>query len=132
MEPEAEARFQKIESILHAMAERENRMEIRFDQKHAQAMERMDRMEQQHAIAMQRLDRHDKQIQATANLVRTGMKIVTQLARDVRELKAETRNIRAEMHSETREMKAAIRELARRQDAFLRAFGNGGNGHRNR
>ena len=60
MEPEVEARFQKIESILHAMAERENRMEIRFDQKHAQAMERMDRMEQrmnqQHAAAMQRMD----------------------------------------------------------------------------
>src|SRR5215471_13628415 len=118
MEPEVEARFKRIESILHAMAERENRMEIRFDQKHAQAMQRLDRMDQKHAQAMQRLDRmekqqakHDKQIQATANLVRAGMKMVTQQIRD------------------TKEMKAEMREIARRQDAFLRAFRNGRNGH---
>src|SRR5262249_50868783 len=111
VEPEVEAQFREIRSILHAMAERENRMEIRFDQKHAQAMERMDR---QHAIAMQRMDRMDKQIQATANLVRAGMKIVAQLVRDTREMKAETR-----------EMKAEMREIARRQDAFLRGLRNG-------
>src|SRR5215471_19935750 len=104
MEPEVEARFQRIESILHAIAERENRMEIRFDQKHAQAMQRLDRMEKQQA-------KHDKQIQATANLVRAGMKMVMQQIRD------------------TKEMKAEMREIARRQDAFLRAFRNGRNGH---
>src|SRR5215471_14681680 len=112
MEPEVEARFERIESILHAMVERENRMEIRFDQ--------------QHAKAMQRLDQHEKQIKATANLVRAGMKIVLQLGREVRETRAEMR----EMRAETREMKAEMRQIARRQDAFLRAFRNGGNGHK--
>lgn len=115
MDPETEARFQKIESLLHAMAERENRMDIRWDQKHA--------------IAMQRMDRMDKQLQATANLVRAGMKIVGRLVRDNREMKAEMRQMKAEMQADTKEMKAAIRQLAQRQDAFLRAFRNG-DGHR--
>jgi hypothetical protein len=93
------------------MVERETRMEIRFERLHEKAMQRMDRLEanQERLEASQK--KTDSQIQATANLVRSGIRLVAQLVQQQKESKTE------------------LREIARRQDAFLRSFRNG-NGHK--
>lgn len=65
--------------------------------------ERFERIEAILEGVAQRQDRFDKQLQATRKLVEAGIKIVTQLARDTRELKQS-------------------------QKAFLDSFRNGGNG----
>ena len=96
MEPEE--RFRQIEALLHAMAERENQMEIRFnqrmdrmDRKHEQAMQRMDRMDQRternHQQAMERMDKFDRKLEAMRKLMQFGMKLMVQLQQDQRELK---------------------------------------------
>jgi hypothetical protein len=45
MAPEVEARFQRIEALLHAMAERGTQMELRFNRRMDRAGQRMDRAE---------------------------------------------------------------------------------------
>jgi hypothetical protein len=65
---------------------------------HRRAMERMDRAEK-------RMEKFDEQIQATRKLVEAGIKIVSRLAADTRELK-------------------------RSQKAFLDSLRNAGNGRR--
>ena len=83
---------------------------------HRAAMARMDRAEKQWAAADKawreradrvdaRMDKFDHQLQTTRKLVEAGMKIVSRLAADTRELK-------------------------RSQKAFLDSLANGSNGHR--
>lgn len=69
MEPEIRERFERIESILDAVAVRQ------------------DRFDRQLQAAAKRQDRFDRQLQATAKLVAEGVRIVRTLARDTRELK---------------------------------------------
>src|SRR5689334_980455 len=109
MEPEE--RFRQIESLLHAMAEGENQMEIRFNR-------RMDRAEQNHDKAIQRMDRaeermekFDRRLEATRKLVEAGIKIVADLARTQKATQLE------------------LRQLAKSQQAFLDSLRKGGNGH---
>jgi len=79
MEPEVERRFERIESLLHAMAERENQTEIRFNRRMDRAEQRMDRAEE-------RMEKFDKRLEATRKLVEAGMKIVLQLGQQQKEL----------------------------------------------
>ena len=122
MEPEV--RFQRIESLLHAMAERENQMEIRFNQRMDRAEQRMDRAEQRMDRAEQRMDRaeakaekrmqlFDTRLEATRKLVVAGIKMVTDIAQ--RQKKND----------------AAIRRLAETQQAYFdwRRRGNGNGRH---
>jgi hypothetical protein len=50
--------------------------QARFEQNQARFEENHARFEQDHARAMRRMDKFDKQIKATENLVRAGMKLV--------------------------------------------------------
>ena len=105
-----EQRFERIETILQAMAERQDRMEIQFNARFEASERRMDRMEKQNAEfqrqAEARMAKFDRQLLATKRLVDAGMKIVGQLAKDTRELK-------------------------KSQKAFLDSLrGRNGNGHR--
>ena len=120
MEPEV--RFERIEALLHAMAERENQMEIRFNRSADQAKARMDRADQRMEkfdrrvevaekrfetrmeAAEKRSDKFDLQLQATRRLVEAGMKIVVQLGK-------------------------SHRELEKSQKAFLDSLRKGGNGN---
>jgi DNA repair exonuclease SbcCD ATPase subunit len=78
MEPEE--RFQRIEALLHAMAERENQMEIlfnrrmeAFDRRMEAAEERMEKFEER----MEQMDQKwDKRFEATRKLVHEGIKFV--------------------------------------------------------
>jgi hypothetical protein len=114
---QVEQQIKDIWAILHAMAERENQMEIRFNRKletserkreaDQRAMnERMDRAEA-------RMQKADRQIEATAKLVRQGMRIVLDLGE--RQKAAATE----------------IRELTKAQKAYLDSMRRGnGNGRR--
>ena len=119
MDPEVRAEFDAIRSILRESAElgratdkRMDRAERRMD-RHDRKMEaldaawreRMDRADQRMDHADKRMDKFDQQLQAMRKLVEAGMKIVSQLAADTRELK-------------------------RSQKAFLDSLRNAGNGRR--
>ena len=129
MERAVEERFERIETLLRATAERGEKADIRFnqfaekaDQRHEQAMRRMDRMDKKwdkkHTEAMQRMDRagqrmeiFDRKLDATRKLVEAGMKMVMSLGRRQKALDE------------------SIRELNKSQKAFLDSFRKGGNGH---
>jgi hypothetical protein len=110
-----EARIEAIWSILHGMAERENQMEIRFNQD----IERCNRrIEQEDAKWQKRMDQFDRRLAATHKLVQFGMKLL---------VKMESRQKQAD--EETAQMKQAIRELAKSQKAFMDSLRKGnGNG----
>jgi hypothetical protein len=74
-----EERFERIEALLHGMAERENQMEARSIQVEA-------RFIKEHERAMARMDKFDKQLQATRKLVEAGMKMLVRLSAEVREV----------------------------------------------
>ncbi len=99
-----EERFERIEALLHGMAERESQMEARsiqmearFIKEHERAMARMNKAEA-------RMEKFDKQLQATRKLVEAGMKMLVRLS-------------------------AEVREVSRIQKDMLRFRGNGRNGH---
>jgi len=77
MQPEE--RFARIEALLHAMAERENQMEIRFNR-------RMDRVEQRMGQAERRMEKFDQRLEVTRKLVQAGMKLVIQNNVQLKEL----------------------------------------------
>ena len=102
-----EVRFQRIETLLHAMAERENQMEIRFNKRMEQFEQRMTRSEERMTRSEEKFDR---QIAGINKLIVHGMKMIAKQSQEMSALKAE-------------------------QKAFLawwrRGDGNGnGNGHR--
>ncbi len=135
---QVEQQITEIWAILHAMAERENQMEIRFNKRmdaferrtevaerkrdaDQRAMnERMDRAEARMDKAEARMDKADArmekadgQILATYKLVRQGMKMLVELGVSQKEMKQE------------------IRELVKAQKAYLDAMRRGnGNGRR--
>ena len=121
MEPEVEERFQRIEAILHAMAQRENHIEARFNK-------RMDRMEQRHEEAMLRLAKTEHQVEVTGKLVHAGMKVVIKLGDQV---KAFAQRVDA-IGRHVEELSVEVKALAKSQKAFLDSMRRGGNGHGSR
>jgi hypothetical protein len=115
-----EAKFDRIEALLHATAERGNQMELRFnrrmdraDQRMDRADQRMDRAEERADRAEQRADKFDKKLEATHKLVQQGMRMLLQLGEQQKQTRAE------------------LRELAKAQKAWLDSMrGGNGNGHR--
>lgn len=109
MEPEE--RFERIEMLLHAMAERENQMEIRFNQRMERSERRMDKFDRRMEAAERRMDRReasgekfDRRLEATRKLVEVGMKLIQQLGK---------------RHA----------DLEKSQKAFLDSLRKGGNGN---
>lgn len=96
MDPEV--RFQRIESLLHAMAERENQMELRFNRRMDRAEARMDRAEERmdraEAASAKRMELFDKRLEATRRLVQGGMKMVIEIGRRQKENQVEIRELR--------------------------------------
>jgi hypothetical protein len=86
MEPAVEKRFRRIEAMFRESAER-NR------------------------LADLRMDKFDKKLEATRKLLEGGIKFVSRLSVEVRELKRE------------------VSEVSRIQKAMLRSNTNGKNGH---
>ena len=123
MDPEVQAEFDEMREAHRRAMERMDKAEARAAENHRRAMERMElaekRMDKADAraaknyrramkrmeLAEKRMEKSDQQIQATRKLVIAGMKIVSQLAADTRELK-------------------------RSQKAFLDSLRHAGNGRR--
>jgi hypothetical protein len=98
MDREVQAEFDEMREAHRRAMERMDKADARAAENHRRAMERMDR-------ADKRMEKFDQQLQAMRKLVEAGIKIVSQLAADTRELK-------------------------RSQKAFLDSLRNSGNGRR--
>jgi hypothetical protein len=72
MEPAVEKRFKRIETLIHAMDERETRIEPRFKRRKNRADSRKNRSDR-------RMDKFDRGLERTRQLVEVGMKIVLQI-----------------------------------------------------
>ena len=116
MDPKVRTEIDEIWSLLHAMAERENQMEIRFNRRMERAEQRMDRADQRMDRADQRMEKFDRRLEATRKLVEAGMKLLLQLGQRQKAMEAEFRQ--------------SIRELNKSQKAFLDSLRRGGNGSR--
>jgi hypothetical protein len=90
MEPAVEKRFRRIEAILRESAERSA---------------------ERNRLADLRMDKFDKKLEATRKLLEGGIKFVSRLSVEVRELKRE------------------VSEVSRIQKAMLLSHTNGKNGH---
>jgi hypothetical protein len=101
MDPEVRAEFDEIRAILRETAALGRATDKRMDR----AEKRMELAEKRMELAGQRGDKFDLKLEATRKLVEAGMKIVSRLAADTRELK-------------------------RSQKAFLDSLRNAGNGRR--
>jgi hypothetical protein len=84
MEPEV--RFAQIEALLHAMAERENQMEIRFNHRTDAWESRMQAWEKRMERSEQRMDKFDLRLEATRRLIEAGMRILLDLGKRHAEL----------------------------------------------
>ena len=98
MEPEQ--RFERIEALLHAMAERQNQIDLRVErrmqgferrmdraeQRMDRADERMDKAEQRMDRAERRMEKFDQRLEATRKLVQAGIKIVVELEKSQKAL----------------------------------------------
>ena len=112
MAPEVEARFERIEALLNATAERGNQMEMRFNRRMDRAEKRMDLAEQRmkkldHRMekAELRMEKFDRRLEATRKVVETGMKLMVRL-------------------------NANVNKLAESQKAMMDSLRTGGNGHK--
>jgi len=85
-----------IEHLLDLHARAEIRME-KADARMEKAEIRMDRADARMDRAEARMDRFDKQLKATANLVRGGMKIVIKNSKDIASLIASHRRLEKKM-----------------------------------
>src|ERR1700733_11361758 len=96
-----EEHIKAIWSILHGMAERENQMEIRFNQDIDRCNRRIEQEEAKRKQRMEeadrRMDKFDRRLAATHKLVQYGMKLL---------VKMESRQKQADQ--ETAAMKLAI------------------------
>jgi hypothetical protein len=80
-------RMQLAEKRMGLAGKRMDKAEAREAKDHGRAMERMDRAIERLELAEKRMEKFDQQLQATRKLVIAGMKIVSHLAADTRELK---------------------------------------------
>jgi predicted nucleic acid-binding Zn-ribbon protein len=125
MAPEVEARFARIEALLHAGVERGNQMEIRFNRRMDRAEKRMERAEQRMEKFDQRtekfeqrmekfeqrmekfelvMEKFDRRLEATRKVVETGMRLMVRL-------------------------NVTVNKLAESQKAMMDSLRTGGNGH---
>jgi predicted nucleic acid-binding Zn-ribbon protein len=123
MDPKGRSEYDKILSLLHAMAERENQIELRFNRRMDRAEKRMDQAEKRMDQAEKRMDRaeermekFDRRLEATRKLVEAGIKFVVRM---------EQRH-----HAEMEGIRESIRELNKSQKAFLDSLRKSGNGYR--
>jgi DNA repair exonuclease SbcCD ATPase subunit len=123
MDPKGRSEYDKILSLLHAMAERENQIELRFnrrmdraEKRMDQAEKRMDRAEERMDRAEERMEKFDRRLEATRKLVEAGIKFVVRM---------EQRH-----HAEMEGIRESIRELNKSQKAFLDSLRKSGNGYR--
>src|ERR1700688_833447 len=119
MERAVEERFERIEALLHAMAEREHQMEIRFNQRMEKADRRMDRADHRLDRAEQRVEKFDRRLHATRKLVEAGAKIVVDIG-------GRQKANEASIH----ELRKSQSELAKSLKAFLDSLRRSGTGHR--
>jgi hypothetical protein len=105
MDREVQAEFDEMREAHRRAMERMDKADARAAEDHRRAIERMDRAEKRAALADKRMEKFDQQLQAMRKLVEAGIKIVSQLAADTRELK-------------------------RSQKAFLDSLRHAGNGRR--
>jgi methyl-accepting chemotaxis protein len=105
MDREVQAEFDEMRDAHRRAMERMDKADARAAENHRRAMERMDRAEKRAALTDKRMEKFDQQLQAMRKLVEAGIKIVSQLAADARELK-------------------------RSQKAFLDSLRHAGNGRR--
>jgi len=87
MDPEVQAEFDEMREAHRRDMERMDKADARAAENHRRAMERMDRAEKRAALTDKRMEKFDQQLQAMRKLVEAGIKIVSQLAADTRELK---------------------------------------------
>ena len=110
MEPEVRDKLKETEALLHAAT-------VWATSAHEKAMARMDKIEREHQRdhekAMARMDKFERSLEGVRKLLLIGAKEMIQ------------------MRAETRQMKAETRELKRSQKAFLDSLRhrNGGNGN---
>jgi DNA repair exonuclease SbcCD ATPase subunit len=130
MDPKGRSEYDKILSLLHAMAERENQIELRFnrrmdraekrmdqaEKRMDQAEKRMDQAEKRMDRAEERMEKFDRRLEATRKLVEAGIKFVVRM---------EQRH-----HAEMEGIRESIRELNKSQKAFLDSLRKSGNGYR--
>lgn len=114
-----------MEFILQCQAQAEVRQ--------AKADERQAAADASHADTRKRMDIAERQIAATAALVREGMKIAQKLLADRREVNLEMKRGREDMsvlHDEIRETNRIVTELGKTVDRFVRSMnGRRTNGH---
>jgi DNA repair exonuclease SbcCD ATPase subunit len=100
-------RFERIEALLHAMAERQNQIDLRVErrmqgferrmqgferrmdrseQRMDRADERMDKAEQRMDRAERRMEKFDQRLEATRKLVQAGIKIAVELEKSQKAL----------------------------------------------
>ena len=114
MDPEVEERFRRTESLLHAMAERENQIEKRFTERMDRAFDRLDKADQRADKADQRMDKFDRRLEAIGKLIQTGMKLLVRNSEKIEDLAG------------------TVKALAKKQDAFIDSLRRGGNGNGHR
>jgi len=117
MESAVEKRFERIESLLDAMAERENQMELRFNRRMDRAEQRMDRAEQRMDRADERMEKFDRRLEATRKLVEAGMKMVLQIGQQQKQIGQQQKVNEIE-----------LRRLERSVESFVNSMKRGGNG----
>ena len=105
MDREVQAEFDEMREAHRLAMERTDKADARAAENHRRAMERIELAEKRMEVVDKRREKFDQQLQAARKLVIAGMKIVSQLAADTRELK-------------------------RSQKAFLDSLRNAGNGRR--
>ena len=80
----------------------------------------------------ERLDKHERQIQATAALVREGMRLVVATRKDIKTMHENLKTLHAEVQSITADIKslaAAQKKTEASLKAFIDSMRVGGNGH---
>src|ERR1700747_1033331 len=113
MGPEVRDKLKEVESLLHAAT-------IWATSAHEKAMARMDRMDREHEKAMARMDKFERSLEKFDRSLDGVRKLLLIGAKEM-----------VQMRAETRQMKAETRELKRSQKAFLDSLRhrNGGNGN---
>lgn len=94
--PEVEARFERIQALLHAMAERGSQMEARFDRRMEAAEKRME-------AAEKRMDRYDAKLESTRELIEAGIRLTVR--RDERH-SAQMAELRRSIADDTKALKS--------------------------
>jgi hypothetical protein len=97
-----EKRFERIEALLHGVAERENQWRLASPRNTTAPLARMEK-------AKARMDKFDKLLQATWKLLAAGVKMLVRLSAEVREVSRIGFVATAETAKSTREIERRFR-----------------------